>query len=61
MAQRLSLEEWLKELENLKDKLEVLDGVVPDLGMTYLDRIELKTDMSTVITRLNKILDSKGV
>jgi hypothetical protein len=56
----LDINKWLDELGDLNDKLGVLESVIDTMDLSIINRIELKTDMSTVRVRLDKILSERG-
>ena len=56
----LDINKWLDELGDLNDKLGVLESVIDTMDLSVINRIELKTDMSTVRVRLDKILSERG-
>ena len=60
MANSLDINKWLDELVDLNDKLGVLETVIDSLDLGLINKIELKTDMSTVRVRINKILSERG-
>ena len=60
MANSLDINKWLDELVDLNDKLGVLETVIDSLDLGLINKIELKTDMSTVRVRIDKILSERG-
>lgn len=60
LANSLDINKWLDELVDLNDKLGVLETVIDSLDLGLINKIELKTDMSTVRVRINKILSERG-
>lgn len=60
LANSLDINKWLDELVDLNDKLGVLETVIDSLDLGLINKIELKTDMSTVRVRVDKILSERG-
>jgi hypothetical protein len=60
LANSLDINKWLDELVDLNDKLGVLETVIDSLDLGLINKIELKTDMSTVRVRIDKILSERG-
>ena len=60
LVNSLDINKWLDELVDLNDKLGVLETVIDSLDLGLINKIELKTDMSTVRVRINKILSERG-
>ena len=60
LANSLDINKWLDELVDLNDKLGVLEAAIDSLDLGLINKIELKTDMSTVRVRVDKILSERG-
>ena len=60
LANSLDINKWLDELVDLNDKLGVLETVIDSLDLGLINKSELKTDMSTVRVRIDKILSERG-
>lgn len=60
LVNSLDINKWLDELVDLNDKLGVLETVIDSLDLGLINKIELKTDMSTVRVRIDKILSERG-
>ena len=60
LVNSLDINKWLDELVDLNDKLGVLETVIDSLDLGLINKIELKTDMSTVRVRVDKILSERG-
>lgn len=60
LANSLDINNWLDELVDLNDKLGVLETAIDSLDLGLINKIELKTDMSTVRVRVDKILSERG-
>jgi hypothetical protein len=60
LANSLDINKWLDELVDLNGKLGVLEAVIDSVDLGLINRIGLKTDMSTVRVRIDKILSERG-
>lgn len=60
LANSLDINKWLDELVDLNGKLGVLEAAIDSVDLGLINRIGLKTDMSTVRVRIDKILSERG-